>query len=79
MTIKSARIGIDVGGTFTDAILIDGETGKLHSAKAFTTPKDRSSGVIDAIRGLSDFQHDMPAAPPYSPATRLLSACRDAR
>jgi len=52
MTIKSARVGIDVGGTFTDAILIDGETGKLHSAKAFTTPKDRSSGVIDAIRAV---------------------------
>ncbi len=52
MTTKSARLGIDVGGTFTDAILIDGETGKLHSAKAFTTPKDRASGVIDAIRAV---------------------------
>jgi N-methylhydantoinase A len=48
----SARIGIDVGGTFTDATLIDSATGRLYSAKAFTTPKDRSLGVIEAIRAV---------------------------
>jgi len=52
MTAKSARIGIDVGGTFTDATLIDGQTGALFSAKAFTTPKDRSMGVLEAIRAV---------------------------
>jgi N-methylhydantoinase A len=52
MARTSARIGIDVGGTFTDATLIDGETGRLYSAKAFTTPSDRSQGVIDAIRAV---------------------------
>jgi N-methylhydantoinase A len=52
MTSKPARIGIDVGGTFTDATLIDGATGRLYSAKAFTTPRDRSQGVIDAIRAV---------------------------
>jgi N-methylhydantoinase A len=52
MTTRTARIGIDVGGTFTDATLIDGATGSLYSAKAFTTPKDRSLGVIDAIQAV---------------------------
>ena len=52
MSVRSARIGIDVGGTFTDATLIDGATGRLFSAKAFTTPRDRSQGVIDAIRAV---------------------------
>jgi N-methylhydantoinase A len=52
MTSKSARIGIDVGGTFTDATLIDGASGALFSAKAFTTPQDRSLGVIAAIHAV---------------------------
>ena len=52
MSVLSARIGIDVGGTFTDATLIDGAAGRLFSAKAFTTPRDRSQGVIDAIRAV---------------------------
>ncbi|MFL6796200.1 MAG: hydantoinase/oxoprolinase family protein [Xanthobacteraceae bacterium] len=52
MSARVARIGIDVGGTFTDATLIDASTGRLYAAKAFTTPADRSRGVIDAIRAV---------------------------
>src|SRR5215472_15835589 len=49
---RSGRIGIDVGGTFTDATLLVAETGELFSAKAFTTPADRSLGVLEAIRAV---------------------------
>jgi N-methylhydantoinase A len=49
MTGRIARIGIDVGGTFTDAALRNDATGELFSGKAFTTPQDRSKGVLDAI------------------------------
>jgi N-methylhydantoinase A len=52
MMRSAARIGIDVGGTFTDATLIDGGSGGLFSAKAFTTPADRSQGVIEAIEAV---------------------------
>ena len=41
-------LGVDVGGTFTDAALLDGD--RLVTAKAPTTPKDQSQGVIEAIR-----------------------------
>ncbi|WCB95598.1 hypothetical protein DSM104299_04347 [Baekduia alba] len=41
-------LGVDVGGTFTDAVLVDG--GRLVTAKAPTTPEDQSRGVLDAVR-----------------------------
>jgi N-methylhydantoinase A len=50
--MSAARIGIDVGGTFTDATLFEPDSGRLFSAKAFTTPADRSQGVIDAIEAV---------------------------
>ncbi len=40
-------LGVDVGGTFTDAVLFDGS--RLHTAKAPTTPDDQSRGVLAAI------------------------------
>ncbi len=40
-------LGVDVGGTFTDAVLVAG--GRIHSAKSPTTPPDQSVGVIAAI------------------------------
>ncbi len=40
-------LGVDVGGTFTDAALLDGE--RLHTAKVPTTPGDESRGVVAAI------------------------------
>jgi N-methylhydantoinase A len=40
-------LGVDVGGTFTDAALID--IGGVHTAKVPTTPGDESAGVMRAI------------------------------
>jgi N-methylhydantoinase A len=40
-------LGVDVGGTFTDAALIDG--GSVHTAKVPSTPGDESAGVMRAI------------------------------
>src|SRR5918999_6332566 len=40
-------LGVDVGGTFTDAVLYDGRA--LHTAKAPTTPEDQSEGVLAAV------------------------------
>ncbi len=43
-------LGVDVGGTFTDAVLFDGEN--LHTAKLPTTPADQSQGVIEAVQAV---------------------------
>ncbi|MDP9228412.1 MAG: hydantoinase/oxoprolinase family protein, partial [Actinomycetota bacterium] len=43
-------LGVDVGGTFTDAALLDGD--RLQTAKVPTTPGDESRGVIAAIEGV---------------------------
>jgi N-methylhydantoinase A len=45
-------LGVDVGGTFTDAVLYDGRS--LHTAKAPTTPDDQSQGVLAAVDAALD-------------------------
>jgi N-methylhydantoinase A len=45
-------LGVDVGGTFTDAALLDGE--RLISAKAPSTPSDQSEGVLNAVEAALD-------------------------
>ena len=45
----SVRIAIDIGGTFTDATLIDEETGSVSIAKVLTTPSDPSEGFMQAV------------------------------
>ena len=46
------RIGIDVGGTFTDLVAID-ETGAATLAKVPSTPEDPSRGVLDGLAALA--------------------------
>ncbi len=44
------RLGVDIGGTFTDAALVNIGTGELRTVKVSTTPKDLSSGFLHAIQ-----------------------------
>jgi N-methylhydantoinase A len=43
------RLGVDVGGTFTDLLLIDDDTGATFRAKVPSTPDDPSRGVLTGI------------------------------
>lgn len=47
------RIGIDVGGTFTDMVAVD-DTGRVTLAKAVSTPSDPSVGVMDGVAALAE-------------------------
>jgi N-methylhydantoinase A len=48
------KIGVDVGGTFTDVLLVDTETGAMHTAKVPSTPDDSSVGVLNGIARTCD-------------------------
>ena len=45
----SYRLGVDVGGTFTDFLLIKESDGSTHTAKVPSTPEDSSIGVLNGV------------------------------
>ena len=47
------RLGVDVGGTFTDLIYVDDEAGRILVHKTATTPDDPSQGTVEGIRELT--------------------------
>ncbi len=49
MTTPSIRIGIDIGGTFTDLQILDEASGAVYSLKTPTTPADPSVGLMNGI------------------------------
>ena len=46
------RLGCDIGGTFTDFVLVNDESGEFYINKCLTTPKDPSDAVEEGIREL---------------------------
>ena len=55
------RVGIDVGGTFTDLLLLHEETGRTVLYKTPSTPGDPAVGVFDGLRRLLDREGVDPA------------------
>ena len=45
----SYRLGVDVGGTFTDLFLVNERSGAVFTAKVPSTPADQSIGVLNGI------------------------------
>ena len=45
----SYRLGVDVGGTFTDVLLVDEDSGSTWRAKTASTPQDQAVGVLTGI------------------------------
>lgn len=56
-----ARLGVDIGGTFTDLVLVDEATGAVHVGKVLTTAKDPAHGVEQGIQALLDEASRRPA------------------
>ena len=51
-TTARYRIGVDIGGTFTDFVLLDQQPGALHNEKRLTTPDDPSRAVLAGLTRL---------------------------
>ena len=68
------RIGIDIGGTFTDVALVEEATGRIAIAKLLTTPQDFGQAVIDGIRqGLDENRIDPADVSLLSHATTVVT------
>src|SRR5205814_690328 len=50
----SARFGVDIGGTFTDLVVVDEITGAIRVGKVLTTAKDPAHGVEQGVQTLLD-------------------------
>jgi len=56
------RLGVDVGGTFTDFIYVDDEAGEIIVHKLATTPADPSQGTVQGIREVTENAGVRPSA-----------------
>jgi len=50
---ETYRLGCDIGGTFTDFVLVNNITGEFHTNKCLTTPSDPSDAIEQGIRELA--------------------------
>lgn len=46
------RLGVDTGGTFTDFVLVESQTGEVRTWKHLTTPEDPSVGIMEGVSEL---------------------------
>ena len=56
------RVGVDVGGTFTDLIYVDDEAGVIRVHKLPTTPDDPSRGTVEGIKLITEAAGESPAS-----------------
>ena len=54
MSNATFRLGCDIGGTFTDFVLVNNETGEFHTNKCLTTPSDPSDAIEQGVRELGE-------------------------
>ena len=64
-TTLAYRLGIDIGGTFTDATLIDEDTGEIRIAKVPSTPQDPSVGFLEGTHRILRRNNVAPAEVSY--------------
>ena len=59
--MSDTRLGVDVGGTFTDLVALGGVNGQVLTAKVPSTPQDQSEGVMNSVRAAEIKAEDVAA------------------
>jgi N-methylhydantoinase A len=54
MTEHGIRLAVDVGGTFTDLVMLNETTGEIKTLKVSSTPRDPSMAVLNGVRRARD-------------------------
>ncbi len=54
MSNATYRLGCDIGGTFTDFVLVNNQTGEFTTNKCLTTPSDPSDAIEQGVRELGE-------------------------
>ena len=50
--LSEFRIGVDIGGTFTDIVAVNQKNGIQFNGKVLTTPKDPSEAVLSGVKDI---------------------------
>ncbi|MBI2225614.1 MAG: hydantoinase/oxoprolinase family protein [Betaproteobacteria bacterium] len=54
MNDSKCRLAVDVGGTFTDFVILNEQTGQIQTLKVSSTPRDPSEAVLNGVRRARD-------------------------
>ena len=74
MSGNQYRLAVDVGGTFTDLVILDESNGRMQTLKVSSTPRDPSEAVLNGVKRARDrFNLDLGDVAQFTHATTVCS------